>query len=98
MTGQPSSPGICASELRLGGVSVIAGEATLCMDMAIAPLGHDPAKIVLCLSRAKYLDLVGRDLYRLKCRANSLRVIGCFAAIPLEIASALGAYLSTSGN
>ena len=38
--GQPSSPGMCASELRWGGFSVIAAEATLCIDMAIAPVGR----------------------------------------------------------
>jgi hypothetical protein len=39
MIGQPSSPGMCASELRLGGDNVIAGEATLCIDIEIAPIG-----------------------------------------------------------
>jgi hypothetical protein len=38
MIGQPSSPGICVSELRFGGVKLIAGEATCCIDMAIAPV------------------------------------------------------------
>jgi hypothetical protein len=37
MIGQPSSPGICVSELRFGGVKVIAGAATVCVDMAVAP-------------------------------------------------------------
>jgi len=38
MIGQPSSPGIWVSELRLGGVKPIAGEATFCIDMASAPV------------------------------------------------------------
>src|SRR5262249_23576081 len=37
MIGQPSSPGICVSVLRFGGVKVNAGEAILCIDMADAP-------------------------------------------------------------
>src|SRR5204863_554535 len=41
MIGQPSSPGMWVSELRFGGVRVIAGEATLCIDMAVAPLIPD---------------------------------------------------------
>jgi len=39
MIGQPSSPGICVSELRFGGEKVIAGAATVCLDMAVAPDG-----------------------------------------------------------
>jgi hypothetical protein len=39
ISGQPSSPGICVSEFRFGGVKVITGEATLCIDKAIAPVG-----------------------------------------------------------
>jgi hypothetical protein len=41
MIGQPSSPGIWFSELRLGGVNAIAGEATLGIDMAVAPFDPD---------------------------------------------------------
>jgi len=41
ISGQPSSPGICVSELRFGGVKVTVGEATLCIDMAIAPVSGD---------------------------------------------------------
>ena len=41
INGQPSSPGICVSELRFGGVRLIAGETTLCIDMAMAPVGLD---------------------------------------------------------
>src|SRR4249919_2594766 len=39
MIGQPSSPGMWVCELRLGGVKLIAGEATLCIDMTVAPSG-----------------------------------------------------------
>src|SRR3984893_14148990 len=38
MIGQPSSPGICVSVLRFGGLKLIAGEATCCIVMAIAPV------------------------------------------------------------
>jgi hypothetical protein len=31
------------SELRFGAVKVYAGEATLCIDMAIAPVGPSPS-------------------------------------------------------
>jgi hypothetical protein len=31
---------MCVSELRFGGVKVIAGGATLCINMAIAPAGR----------------------------------------------------------
>jgi hypothetical protein len=41
MIGQPSSPGICVSELRFGGVKAIAGEATVCIDIAVAPVDPD---------------------------------------------------------
>src|SRR5262249_32241680 len=37
MIGQPSSPGICVSELRFGAVKPTAGEATCCIDMEMAP-------------------------------------------------------------
>jgi hypothetical protein len=37
MNGQPSSPGMWVSELRLGAVKLIAGEITFCVDMAGAP-------------------------------------------------------------
>src|SRR6185437_173678 len=41
MTGQPSSPGMCASRLRSGGVRMAAVEgATPCNDMAVAPIGR----------------------------------------------------------
>ena len=32
-----SSPGMCVSELRFGGVKLRADGATLCIDMAVAP-------------------------------------------------------------
>src|SRR3979411_3316283 len=41
MMGQPSSPGMCVSELRFGGVRAIGGEATLCIDMTVAPVGFN---------------------------------------------------------
>ena len=37
MIGQPSSPGMCVSSLRLGAVNGSAG-ATFCIDMTIAPV------------------------------------------------------------
>jgi hypothetical protein len=40
MIGQPSSPGICFSELRFGSVKVNAGEATLCIDIVLRRLGR----------------------------------------------------------
>src|SRR6185437_4069957 len=39
MIGQPSSPGICVSVLRFGGVKLIAGEAAVCIDIAVTPKG-----------------------------------------------------------
>jgi hypothetical protein len=63
------------------------------MVMAIAPLGHGFAKIVLCLTQAKPLLLVGRDLCPLKCKTNSWPVIGWVAAVFQKLISALGVVL-----
>ena len=63
MIGQPSSPGICVSELRFGGVKLIAGEATLCIDMAVAPVAPRNSQILstvsVALSRPEYWPRAG---------------------------------------
>jgi hypothetical protein len=38
MNGQPSLPGMCRNALGFGGTGILTGEATLCIDMAIAPV------------------------------------------------------------
>src|SRR3954462_14401130 len=56
MNGQPSSPGMWRNARAFGGVSGMAGEIALCIDMALAPVFRPliaPAKLALCGAAAK---------------------------------------------
>src|SRR5580692_6588834 len=70
MIGQPSSPGICVSELRFGAVKPVAGEATFCIDMAVAPGLDEWQSIACCPPTAKASGSCAAKLRRYRRRVE----------------------------